>query len=127
MSLPPELHVLCNQLSSTPTAQLPHITPILLRNALRCQELLASKGGNTAKSDGSEGSVLVHKLKTQLTSLLYGKSAEGRFTAVTLIKAVVDVGGGQVLRGAEPWVRGLQALLAVSDPISQRRWILILC
>lgn len=113
MSLPPELRVLCNQLSTTPTTDLPRLTPVLLRNILRCQVVLSSSAANAAKSDSSTASVLVHKLKTQLSALLTGRTPEGRFTAVVLIKAVVEVGGWEVLRGAESWVRGMISVLGV--------------
>jgi hypothetical protein len=113
MSLPPELRVLCFQLSSTSTSDLPRLTPTLLRHVSRCQTPLSSPAGNAAKADASASSVLVHKLKTQLSTLLSGKSPEGRFTAVVLIKAVVEVGGWEVLHGAESWVRGLLSVLGV--------------
>jgi len=118
MSLPAELRLLCHQLSSTPSAQLPNITPILLRNVLRCQAPLSSEGNPGMKSDASSSSVLVHKLKTQISTLLSGKSTEGRFAAVVLIKAIVAVGGWEVLRGVESWVRGLLSVLGVGDPVS---------
>jgi len=118
MSLPPELRLLCHQLSSTPSAQLPNITPTLLRNVFRCQAPLSLGGNPGSKSDTSESSVLVHKLKTQISTLLHGKSTEGRFTAVVLIKAMVAVGGWEVLRGVESWVRGLLLVLGVSDLLS---------
>lgn len=114
MSVPAELRVLCNQLSSTPVAQLPQITPLLLRNVLRCRAPLSAPSGNAAKADASETSVLVHKLKTHVSTLLNGKSIEGKFVAVVLIKGLVDVGGWEVLRTAEPWVRGLLAIVTVS-------------
>jgi hypothetical protein len=114
MSLPSELRVLCHQLSSTPVAALPQITPLLLRNVSRCRGPLSSPSSNAAKADASETSVLVHKLKTHVSTLLYGKSVEGRFAAIVLIKGIVDVGGWEVLRGAESWVRGLLAILGVS-------------
>jgi pre-rRNA-processing protein RIX1 len=113
MSLPPELRVLCFQLSSTPASDLPRLTPTLLRHVLRCQIPLSSPAGNAAKADASTSSVLVHKLKTQLSTLLSGKSPEGRFAAVVLIKAVIEVGGWEVLHGAESWVRGLLSVLGV--------------
>ncbi len=113
MSLPPELRVLCFQLSSTPVVDLPRLTPTLSRHVLRCQIPLSSPSGNAAKTDAPASSVLVHKLKTQLSTLLNGKSSEGRFTAVVLIKAVVEVGGWEILRGAESWVRGLLSILGV--------------
>jgi pre-rRNA-processing protein RIX1 len=115
MSLPPELRVLCYQLSSTPVVDLPRFTPTLLRHVLRCQIALSGPAGNAAKADASASSVLVHKLKTQLSTLINGKSPEGRFTAVVLIKAVVEVGGWEILHGAESWVRGLLSLLGVRN------------
>ena len=115
MSLPPELRVLCFQLSSTPAANLPRLTPTLSRHVLQCQIPLSSPAGNAAKADAPASSVLVHKLKTQLSTLLNGKSSEGRFTAVVLIKAVVEVGGWEILRGAELWVRGLLSILGVRN------------
>jgi pre-rRNA-processing protein RIX1 len=115
MSLPPELRVLCFQLSNTPTSDLPRLTPTLLRHVLRCHAALSSPAGNVSKAEaaGSSVQVQVHKLKTQLSTLLNGKSPEGRFTAVILIKAVVEVGGWEILRGSESWVRGLLSILGV--------------
>ena len=117
MSLPPELRALCFKLSTTPASELLRQTPSLLRLVLRCQSPLSdsSLAGTSSKSDASASSVLVHKLKIQLTTLLNGKSSEGRFTAVVLIKAVVETGGWEVLRGSESWVRGLLSVLAVRN------------
>ncbi|TVY68719.1 Pre-rRNA-processing protein [Lachnellula suecica] len=125
MSLPPELRVLCIQLSSTPTTDLPRLTPALLRYVLRCQIPLSSPAGNAAKADASASSVLVHKLKTQLTTFLNGKSQEGRFVAAVLIKAVVEVGGWEVLRGSESWVRGLLSLLGKPDSAASKEMAII--
>ncbi|KAI6714257.1 hypothetical protein JHW43_003204 [Diplocarpon mali] len=118
MSLPPELKVLCFQLSSTPPTDLPRLTPTLLRHVSRCQLPLTSPSGHACQADASASSVLVHKLKTQLSSLLSGKSPEGRFAAVVLIKAVVEVGGWEVLQGVESWVRGLLSILGKSDSLA---------
>jgi pre-rRNA-processing protein RIX1 len=65
------------------------------------------------KDNRSEAALQVHKLKTQINSLLNGKSHNGRFAAVVLIKAVVDVGGWECLRLSEPWVRGLLSIIQV--------------
>lgn len=113
MSIPPELRVLNHQLSTVPTAQLPQITPLLLRNVLRCQGPLSSPSTNSAKDGGSEASA-VHELKAHVKRLLNGKSAEGRFAAIILAKGIIDVGGWEVLRDAGPWVKGLLGILTVS-------------
>lgn len=118
MSLPPDLRVLCFQLSSTPTHDLPRLTPVLLARLSRCQLALSSPPGSSAGPDASASSVLVHKLKTQLSTLLKGQSPEGRFTAVVLIKAIVEVGGSEVLQSSElkgSWVPGLLSILVVSE------------
>jgi len=112
MSLPPELGAVCFQLLNTPNLALLRSLPELLRQVQRCQIPLSSSSESTTKSDAPTA-VLVHKLKTCLTSFLNGRIPEQRFAAVVLIKAVVEVGGWEVLRTSEPWVRGLLSVLAV--------------
>lgn len=113
MSLPPELRVLCFQLSSMAVSDLPRLTPTLLSYVLRCQVPLSMPAVAAGKAEASASAVLVHKLKTQLSTLLNGKSTEGRFVAVVLVKAVIEVGGWEVLNGSEAWVRGLLSILGV--------------
>lgn len=68
------------------------------------------------KDSATGHSVLVHKLKTQITTLLNnGRSQPGRFAAAILIKAVVEVGGYECLRTSEPWVRGLLTIVQQND------------
>ena len=105
-------------MSSTPVSELPRLAPTLLRHVSRCQIPLSSPASSAAKADASASTVLVHKLKTQLTTLLNGKSLEGRFVAVVLIKAVVEIGGWEILQGSEPWARGLLALLGVRNSVN---------
>jgi hypothetical protein len=57
--------------------------------------------------------MLVHKLRTRITTLLTGKNSSGRFAAVCLVKAVIDVGGWESLRAADPWLRHLIGVLQV--------------
>ncbi|CAG8981846.1 hypothetical protein HYALB_00013655 [Hymenoscyphus albidus] len=114
MSLPSELRILCFKLSSTPVAELPRLIPTLQHYVIRCQGPLSSPP-NSGKADASPSAVLVHKLKTQLSTLLNGRSLEGRFAAVILIKGVIEVGGWEVLRGAESWARGLLSILEKSN------------
>lgn len=115
MSLPPELQVLCRRLASTDAADLPPLCPSLVGHIQRCEDVLSLPVDQKPK-DGAPGhSVLVHKLKTQITTLLKnGRSQPGRFAAAILIKAVVEVGGYECLRTSEPWVRGLLTIVQVS-------------
>ncbi|KUJ19927.1 uncharacterized protein LY89DRAFT_716405 [Mollisia scopiformis] len=125
MSLPPELRVLCFLLSSTAVSDLPRLTPTLLSYVLRCQVPLSMPAVATGKAEASSSAVLVHKLKTQLSTLLNGKSTEGRFTAVVLIKAVVEIGGWEILNASESWVRGLLSILGKPDAVSTKELAIV--
>lgn len=104
---PSDLQVLCRRLASLPHAQLPHALPSLARLVVAC------KGELSAPHDQKPRGVLVHKLKASITTLLHGRSREARFAAAGLVKAAVGVGGWEVLRGSEPWVRGLLSMMQV--------------
>ncbi|KAK6209674.1 hypothetical protein QIS74_11258 [Colletotrichum tabaci] len=116
MSLPPDLKVLCRRLTSTPPAQLPHSIPAFINHVIRCKDVLSAPQDPKATSSSSEASTLVHKLRTIIMTLLNGKSAMGRFTGATLVKAVIDVGGWECLKESGNWVRGLLAMLQKNDP-----------
>lgn len=113
-SLPPDLRVLCRKLTSLPPTQLPHALPSLINHVLHCREALSAPQEQKSKDKSSESAQLVHKLKTTITTFLNGRSREARFAAIGLVKAVVDVGGWEVLRGSEPWVRGLLSVVQAS-------------
>ena len=113
MTAPPDLRVVCHRLASTPVDSLPRLCPLLINHVLRCGGPLSEPQDAKGKDRTSETAMLVHKFRTHITSLLTGKSPAGRFTAVCLIKAVIDVGGWESLRSAEPWIRGLIGVLQV--------------
>lgn len=112
-SLPPDLRVLCRKLTSIPLHQLPHALPSLINHVLHCKDVLSAPQEQKSKDKASESAQLIHKLKASITTLLNGRSREARFAAIGLVKAVVDVGGWEVLRGCEPWVRGLLSVIQV--------------
>jgi hypothetical protein len=108
------LRAVTHRLTATPVDQLPQIASFLATSLSDCGELLsATQNQKTGKSE-SDNAVQIHKLKTRLASLLQDRSFEGRWTAVVLVKATVEAGQWEVLRGCEPLVRGLVAILAVS-------------
>ncbi|RSL48657.1 hypothetical protein CEP53_009462 [Fusarium sp. AF-6] len=119
-SLPPDLRVLCRKLTSIPPTQLPHALPSLINHVLHCKEPLSAPQERKVKDSSSEGAQLVHKLKASITTHLNGRSREARFTAIGLIKAVVDVGGWEVLRGCGPWAGGLLSVVEKSDPAASK-------
>lgn len=113
MSAPPDLRVLCKRLTSTPPDELARLCPVLVGHVLRCGGPLSAAQDAKGKDKLAETPVLIHKLKTSITTLLMGRNASGRFTAVCLIKAVVDVGGWECLKSAGPWITGLISVLQV--------------
>ncbi|KAK2072229.1 hypothetical protein P8C59_006600 [Phyllachora maydis] len=121
MSLPPELRVLCRKLASSNPEDLPRLCPTLVAYVLRCAWPLSAplearaKDRAKAKEGSSEASTLVHKLRTQIHSLLHGRVPSGRFAAIVLVKALVDVGGWECLRASGPWVQALLAVLKKPD------------
>ncbi|QYS98276.1 Pre-rRNA-processing protein RIX1 [Trichoderma simmonsii] len=115
-----DLRVLTRKLTSIPPAQLPHSLPSLIRHVLRCRDALSAPQDPKAKGDASQTTMLVHKLKTSITTHLNGRSREGRFAAIGLIKAAVDVGGWETLRGSEAWVRGLLSIVQKADPAASK-------
>ncbi|KAL6885033.1 rRNA processing/ribosome biogenesis domain-containing protein [Trichoderma longibrachiatum] len=115
-----DLRVLNRKLTSLPPAQLPHSLPSLIRHVLRCRDALSAPQDPKLKGDASQTSMLVHKLKTSITTHLNGRSREGRFAAIGLIKAAVDVGGWETLRGSEAWVRGLVSIVQKGDPAASK-------
>ncbi|KAF7549441.1 hypothetical protein G7Z17_g6396 [Cylindrodendrum hubeiense] len=115
-SLPPDLRVLCRKLTSIPPAQLPHALPSLINHVLHCKEPLSTPHEQKPKDKSTEASQLVHKLKASVTTLLNGRNRDARFAAIGLIKAMVDVGGWEVLRGTEPWK---------ADPIASKELAIV--
>ncbi|KAI1823561.1 rRNA processing/ribosome biogenesis-domain-containing protein [Xylaria intraflava] len=116
VALPPELRSICRRLTSTKVEQLPSLLPALLKDVARCQELLSRPAEPKSSDSSPEAAVLVHKLKTQITTLLKGRTSHGRFVGAALVKAVVESGGWECLRASEPWVRELISIIQKKDP-----------
>jgi pre-rRNA-processing protein RIX1 len=114
VALPPELRSLCRRLASTKVEQLPPLLPVLLKDVARCQEPLSRPLEAKSSESSRDAADLVHKLKTQITTLLKGRTSQGRFVGAALVKAVVESGGWESLRASESWVRELIAIIQVS-------------
>ncbi|KAK1826262.1 rRNA processing/ribosome biogenesis-domain-containing protein [Podospora conica] len=125
MSVPPELRVVCRRLTSTPVDDLPRICPALVSHVLRCGSALSATPDAKAKDKTSETTLLLHKLRTHITTLLTGRKPSGRFVAICLIKAIIDVGGWESLRLSEPWIRGLISVLQKPDPVASKELSII--
>ncbi|PYI29446.1 hypothetical protein BP00DRAFT_488115 [Aspergillus indologenus CBS 114.80] len=118
------LHAVNHRLTNIPVKQLPPLASCLAASLSNCGELLSTPQSQKSKSD-SDNAVQVHKLMTRLASLLQDRSVEGRWTAVVLVKALVEAGQWEVLRGCEPFVRGLIGILNKPDPVSTKKMSII--
>jgi pre-rRNA-processing protein RIX1 len=107
------LRAVTHRLTTTPVDQLPSIASFLAASLSDCGELLSAPQTQKPGKSDSENAIQVHKLKTRLASLLQDRSVEGRWTAVVLVKATVEAGQWEILRGYEPIVRSLIGILAV--------------
>jgi hypothetical protein len=110
------IRAVTHRLTTTPVNELPQLVPFLAASLSECGNILiASPKGTASKSLVTEpGDVAqFHKLRTRLTSLLQDRSVEGRWTAVVLIKAILEAGHCEVLSESEAWVRGLLVMLTV--------------
>lgn len=114
-SMSMSLHAVNHRLTNIPVKQLPPLASCLAASLSNCGELLASPQTQKAAKSDSDNGVQVHKLMTRLTSLLQDRTPEGRWTAVVLVKAVIEAGQWEVLRACEPFVRGLMAILTVRE------------
>ena len=115
---PIPLRVITQRLTSTPTWQLPQVVPFLANTISESGKHFLTTEIQHQTRDEGDYTVLVHKYKTQISTLLQDRSAQGRWAAVVLIKATVGVGGWGILQGIEGWVRGLLGILGVSDPVT---------
>ena len=107
------LRSVTHRLASTPVKRLPHVVPFLANTIAGCFNTFSALDGSNQTKDGSELSILVHKYKTQLSTLLQDKTFEARWSAVVLIKATIEVGGWATLQGCGGWARGMLAILNV--------------
>ncbi|KAK7894375.1 hypothetical protein LTR67_006136 [Exophiala xenobiotica] len=114
------LRAISNRLTVTPVDELPRIAGFLATQLANCP-----LNEHFANTKGSNSSVPVHKLKTRISSLVQDRSAAGRFTAVVLIKAIIDNGGENALRASDSWARGLLNCLNKPDPIEVKKLYLI--
>lgn len=118
------LRALSFRISSTATAQLPQHVPAIAASLSNCRTLLSSTQTSNAKTS-SEASVAVHKYRTLLSTLLQDRTVQGRWSAIVLIKATIEVGGWETLQKSLSWVRGLLSIMSKPDPPTSKRLCII--
>jgi len=104
------LRPITQRLNTTPVEDLPRIAGFLASSLKGCSSILRHADNQTGDS-----AVIVHKLRTRISSLVQDRTPEGRFTAAVLIKTIVEIGGQAVLGFCEPWARSLITCLNKSD------------
>lgn len=119
------LRALSFRISSTPTSQLPQHVPAIAASLANCRTLLSSAQASGTKATSSEASVAIHKFRTLLSTLLQDRTPHGRWCAIVLIKATIEVGGWETLQKSLPWVRGLLGFLNKPDSPSSKKLCII--
>ncbi|KAL4737537.1 rRNA processing/ribosome biogenesis-domain-containing protein [Aspergillus similis] len=119
------LRAVNHRLTTVPVQKLPAIAASLAASITECGELLSAPQSQKAGKSDLDHSVQVHKLVTRVSSLLQDRSFEGRWAAVVLVKALVEAGQWEIIRGSEPFVRGLMSILSKSDPVSTKTMAVI--
>lgn len=122
---PSSLRSITFRLTSTPVHQLPQIVPHLAHQLVSCRHFL-SQAQDTIDKDNL---ALLHSFKTRLSSLLQERTVEGRWSAVVLIKATIELSGSEVLYGdkhqVSKWLRGLIVILNKPDPITTKQLCIV--
>jgi len=118
------LRMINNRLSSTPYWQLPQVVPYLADTIGKCSSVLSDADAHAVK-DGSDVGMLIHRVKTRISTLLQDKSPQARWAAVVLIKAIIEAGGVEVLHGSSAWIRLMIGSLGRPDPPSTKKLCII--
>ena len=118
------MRAVTQRLSATLSKNVGHVAPYLAGALRDCKDVLSSPQNHVMGKEGSETAVLVHKFKSQISALLQDKAVEARWAAVVLIKATIELGGWEILRGCGAWVRGLLGLLSVRECLIWRKRVL---
>ncbi|EER37542.1 conserved hypothetical protein [Histoplasma capsulatum H143] len=125
MAAPICIRAATHRLLTTPAKELPSIATYIATAVTDCGSILSVPQSQKKASRESDNALLVQKLKTRITNLLQDQSVEGRWTGVILVKAMIEAGQWEILRGCESWVRGLLGILGRSDPLSTKKLSLI--
>ncbi|KAL7270565.1 hypothetical protein RUND412_006723 [Rhizina undulata] len=111
-------------LSTTPDVSLPSQIPsivTLLYSSPILQSLatISNASGSAQKQKSAEeASILLHKFKTRISSLLQSKSPQARWSGVALVKGCVESSFECLVSHGGVWVRSLVPLLGRPEPPS---------
>ncbi|KAK2742313.1 hypothetical protein FQN57_005401 [Myotisia sp. PD_48] len=114
------LRAVVQTLSTTPVKELPPNIEYLIRAIGNCGSILSAPALQKQTEGGSDA-VLVQRLKARITSLLQDRTPEARVTGVILVKSIIEAGQWEILRGCEPWVRAILAILGKPESLSSKK------
>ena len=109
------LRVITQRLTTISAQRLPYVVPSLATALGESEDCFLTAQSDNETHSISEGPVLVHKLKAQISALLQNRSPEAQYAAVVLIKTTVEVGGWSVLQGVNPWIKGLIGIIGKTN------------
>lgn len=109
------LRIVTQRIATTPAQRLPHVVSYLATILGLSKDLSLAARSDSDTRNASEGAVLVHKLKTQISTLLQDRRPESQFSAVVLVKAAVEAGEWSILQGVSLWVKNLIGIVAKSN------------
>ncbi|KAF8453806.1 rRNA processing/ribosome biogenesis-domain-containing protein [Terfezia claveryi] len=113
--LPPfHLRSLTATLTATPEPSLPSDIPAIA-SALYSTPILEA-AFHTASTKNEDTSVLLHKYKTRVSSLLQSRSTQGKWAGVALVKASMESSPEALGAWAKSWVPLVQAILGRPEP-----------
>jgi hypothetical protein len=114
------LRTVTDLLSNSPTGQLPNLIYQLITAVQASKTTLCSAEPFKGSDNASTEAVVLHRFRTQINSLLSGKSPEGRWVAIVLIKTAVELVGWETLQMSGPWVRQMVEIMRVRYLLEER-------
>jgi hypothetical protein len=108
------LRIVTQRIAASKAEHLPHITGQLAQLVVSSKDILPGQSNAAAAKAIPDFEVVLHKFKTQLSTLLQDRHSTARWTAVALVKTFIGVGGQDALQDCGPWVRSMVGILGVS-------------
>lgn len=105
------LRAIATRLTSTPIDELPHQVGYLATSVTSCSDILRNP------SPSNDQAVLLHKLRTRVSTLLQDRTAEGRYCGIVIAKALTETGGTAFPPESGSWVRSLISCLNKPDSV----------
>ena len=115
-----KLRIVSQRISTVPTRHLPQIIKHLAALVSESRNQLCSPAHGKSVQ-GSDHGVLLHKYKTQLSTLLQDKDPRARFAAAVLVKSTIEAGDTEVLKQSSRWVGSLISTLGKPDPVATKK------